>query len=102
MRRYAIVSSGDLADAAREVQAMTGTIGPIKRDVPLPESQRAEHVRAPSSVVEHVTFNHGVLGSIPRGPTILRSHTSHGELRMASQVGLSVIARSATADWQGA
>jgi hypothetical protein len=25
--------------------------------------------RAPSSVVEHVTFNHGVLGSIPRGPT---------------------------------
>src|ERR1041384_2057675 len=24
--------------------------------------------RAPSSVVEHVTFNHGVLGSIPRGP----------------------------------
>jgi hypothetical protein len=24
---------------------------------------------APSSVVEHVTFNHVVLGSIPRGPT---------------------------------
>ena len=25
--------------------------------------------RAPSSVVEHVTFNHGVPGSIPGGPT---------------------------------
>ena len=30
------------------------------------------HARAPSSVVEHVTFNHGVPGSIPGGP-ILRS-----------------------------
>ena len=27
------------------------------------------HTRAPSSVVEHVTFNHGVPGSIPGGPT---------------------------------
>ena len=26
--------------------------------------------RARSSVVEHVTFNHGVAGSIPAGPTI--------------------------------
>ena len=28
--------------------------------------------RAPSSVVEHVTFNHGVPGSIPGGPTSQR------------------------------
>ena len=28
---------------------------------------------APSSVVEHVTFNHVVLGSIPRGPTNFKS-----------------------------
>src|SRR5215467_2904650 len=32
--------------------------------------------RAPSSVVEHVTFNHGVPGSIPGGPTSLRSPRS--------------------------
>lgn len=38
--------------------------------------------RAPSSVVEHVTFNHGVPGSIPGGPN-LRSMTL-AELRLAS------------------
>ena len=38
--------------------------------------------RAPSSVVEHVTFNHGVPGSIPGGPN-LRSPTRE-ELRLAS------------------
>ena len=39
-------------------------------DVHDPRSRMAvSHQRAPSSVVEHVTFNHGVLGSIPRGPT---------------------------------
>ena len=43
--------------------------------------------RAPSSVVEHVTFNHGVPGSIPGGPTILRSRLSgEPELRMASRL----------------
>jgi hypothetical protein len=43
--------------------------------------------RAPSSVVEHVTFNHGVPGSIPGGPN-LRSLTL-AELRLASQPPLS-------------
>ena len=28
--------------------------------------------RAPSSVVEHLTFNQGVPGSIPGGPTKIR------------------------------
>ena len=40
--------------------------------------------RAPSSVVEHLTFNQGVPGSIPGGPTILRSPAFGRELRMAS------------------
>src|SRR5262249_44359200 len=30
----------------------------------------ARLARAPSSVVEHVTFNHGVPGSIPGGPNL--------------------------------
>ena len=37
--------------------------------------------RAPSSVVEHVTFNHGVPGSIPGGPILrsrLRTRVSYG------------------------
>src|SRR5919106_400709 len=34
---------------------------------------RQRRVRAPSSVVEHLTFNQGVPGSIPGGPTSLRS-----------------------------
>ena len=38
--------------------------------LPAPELLQVRRGRAPSSVVEHVTFNHGVLGSIPRGPTI--------------------------------
>ena len=38
--------------------------------LPAPEVREYGAGRAPSSVVEHVTFNHGVLGSIPRGPTI--------------------------------
>lgn len=32
---------------------------------------RARRMRAASSVVEHLTFNQGVLGSIPRRPTSL-------------------------------
>ncbi len=42
---------------------------PDQRNTHRNESQRVEHLRAPSSVVEHVTFNHGVPGSIPGGPT---------------------------------
>ena len=32
--------------------------------------------RAPSSVVEHLTFNQGVPGSIPGGPTKINGHNS--------------------------
>jgi hypothetical protein len=32
-------------------------------------SPRYKELRAPSSVVEHLTFNQGVPGSIPGGPT---------------------------------
>ena len=73
-RRYAIVSSGDLAHAARTLQAMArDNYGDDRRDWRshrINDSHCLETFRAPSSVVEHVTFNHGVLGSIPRGPTI--------------------------------
>jgi hypothetical protein len=41
-RRYAIVSSGDLADAAAKVQALTGTIsGTIGQSDTATESQKA-------------------------------------------------------------
>jgi hypothetical protein len=49
---------------------VTGTIGLISDNAELLKPARTGHVRAPSSVVEHVTFNHGVLGSIPRGPIL--------------------------------
>ena len=41
--------------------------------------------RAASSVVEHLTFNQGVPGSIPGRPTNLRSRAFVSELRLASQ-----------------
>ena len=71
-RRYAIVSSGDLADASRKLQGMTGTmtgtIGLVTDNTQNAKATAVERLRAPSSVVEHVTFNHGVPGSIPGGP----------------------------------
>ena len=62
-RGHAIVSNGDL-------------------------SQRLETFRAPSSVVEHVTFNHGVPGSIPGGPTILRSRSHAKDVRESGRPAL--------------
>src|SRR5262249_41509035 len=41
--------------------------------------------RAPSSVVEHVTFNHGVPGSIPGGPT-KNLGTLDGAIRLSPDV----------------
>jgi hypothetical protein len=66
-----MVSSGG-APRGAELQALTGTIAVTiglgddrhRKRKPAPRT-----LRAPSSVVEHVTFNHGVPGSIPGGPT---------------------------------
>lgn len=66
---------------------MTCSTGPAsaRRVMARPSPERlafVERRRAPSSVVEHVTFNHGVLGSIPRGPTI--GSFEIGDLTIAS------------------
>src|SRR6266436_1381325 len=55
-----MIAAADLPDWRR---SMFGRIRPGRTCV-----LRSDVLRAPSSVVEHVTFNHGVLGSIPRGP----------------------------------
>ena len=59
-----------------------GTITSLATRLAEARRRRLSSQRAPSSVVEHVTFNHGVPGSIPGGPN-LRSLTRE-ELRLAS------------------
>ena len=82
LRRYAIVISGDFADASRKLQAMTtgiisGTIGQIGDSPTVEKAGAWNTLGAPSSVVEHVTFNHGVPGSIPGGPTTIQAVVLH-------------------------
>jgi hypothetical protein len=76
-RRYAIVSERRTRGRGAEAEGGDGgqflgqsgrlQTPPKNRDPHKP--QRHVILRAPSSVVEHVTFNHGVPGSIPGGPT---------------------------------
>ena len=55
--------------------ACVRTVQLLARRVVAPKCGGDALQRAPSSVVEHVTFNHGVPGSIPGGP-ILRSRAA--------------------------
>jgi hypothetical protein len=77
--RYDIVHESDLRAATAKLNALMGTSsGPTRKANPASQRRgkpeeidvKEPAIRAPSSVVEHVTFNHGVLGSIPRGPTM--------------------------------
>ena len=52
---------------------------------------------APSSVVEHVTFNHGVVGSIPTGPTnesVVFCDRESGEMAGGTDLGPALRAPS--------
>ena len=75
---------GDLAEVlgSREVMTatVTGTIALISDNAESTKASAYEQVRAPSSVVEHVTFNHGVPGSIPGGPTIARAYSGETDV----------------------
>ena len=58
-------NSGDCVTEPASVGMLSSTTGDLANALRSP----VWHLRAPSSVVEHVTFNHGVPGSIPGGPT---------------------------------
>src|SRR5688572_18992962 len=90
--RYDITNEADLQDASAKQQSLMGTIsGTIHQSPGVPKTLKPAPKRfgAPSSVVEHLTFNQGVLGSIPKGPTILR----------CAQAGVPLVLSHATVTW---
>ena len=78
----------------------SGGLAPPKRSARGVDERASEREGGSNSVVESQPSKLLVAGSIPVSRSNLRSRACGRELRLASRVGLSAVARSAKADWQ--
>jgi hypothetical protein len=63
--RYAVVSDTDLRDAAKSVGHVFGHVRPVGQKWCSGSTLKCTHEPL-AQLAEHLTFNQGVLGSIPR------------------------------------